>query len=107
MQVSESVICYLHCIHVNGCTVNIQYPYWLLVLKKYCNRFTFNTFFFSGGESFPAVKKTLSERLGKKMILPVIAPDAYHKKSMSQRVKTYYLKLCVGLNTVLRITHPL
>ncbi|XP_077337442.1 uncharacterized protein LOC143982506 isoform X12 [Lithobates pipiens] len=38
-----------------------------------------------GGESFPAVKKTLSERLGKK-ISPVIAPDARHKKIQVPRL---------------------
>ncbi|XP_077337440.1 zinc finger CCCH domain-containing protein 11A-like isoform X10 [Lithobates pipiens] len=43
----------------------------------------------SGGESFPAVKKTLSERLGKK-ISPVIAPDARHKKKNAANPTTNF-----------------
>ncbi|XP_077337431.1 zinc finger CCCH domain-containing protein 11A-like isoform X3 [Lithobates pipiens] len=42
-----------------------------------------------GGESFPAVKKTLSERLGKK-ISPVIAPDARHKKKNAANPTTNF-----------------
>ncbi|KAM5180718.1 zinc finger CCCH domain-containing protein 11A [Mantella aurantiaca] len=42
----------------------------------------------SDEESFPAVKKPLSERLGKKMVLPIVDLDAHHKKNRAANPTT-------------------